>query len=73
MHINTSLLTTVGTVLGIVVGSAGMYFSLKDRMVEEIESAVTERVTTATRLARIDEKIKAIESDVWQLKQAPAK
>ncbi len=58
---NPSILATIGAIIGIVVGSSGMYFSLKDRMTAEVEAAVTEKVTTATRLARLDERLKALE------------
>jgi len=58
---NQPTLATLGAILGMIVGGSGMYFSLTDRMTKQVEEEVTEKILTATRLARLDERMKALE------------
>jgi Na+/glutamate symporter len=62
MTINSTLLATLGAVIGIIVGSAGMWWSVKDRMTREIEERVTEKLTTSTRLTRLEERLRALDA-----------
>ncbi len=57
--------------LGVIIGGITMWWTLHDRIANQVEEEVTERVNTATRLARIDERLKAAEErqtkyDEWQ-------
>jgi len=59
---NEKLLNILSLAFGILFGVSAAWFSLKDRMTKEIEEQVTERVTTATRLARLEERLKALDA-----------
>ena len=70
LHINSSALATLGAVVGVLAGSFGMWFTLKDRMEKQIETRVTERIKTETKLARLDEQINALREELRQAKSA---
>lgn len=59
---NQAILCTIGTIIGIIAGGLGVTWTAKDRMKKEIEETVTERVTTATRLTRLEERLKALDA-----------
>jgi hypothetical protein len=65
MEISSKSLVTLGTIVGIMAGSFGMWFTLKDRMERQIEERVTRDIKIETRLARIEERIGTLKSEVW--------
>ena len=65
---DSKLLTTIGTMVGIIIGSAGMWFTLKDRMSKEIEERVTYRLKTETKIAKIEERLESYKTDIWVLR-----
>jgi sensor domain CHASE-containing protein len=67
-NMNGKLLATIGTLIGIVVGSVGMWLTLKDRMENRIKEEVTRNLTIEIRIARLEEQMKAIKSDVTIIK-----
>lgn len=60
---NSTVLTSIATALGIVVGGTGVYWTLKDRMTEEISN----QVRMQTKIARIEERVKQLESQLWTI------
>jgi hypothetical protein len=71
---NTTILASVSAAIGILVGGFGMWRTLKTDIEKKVEIEVTERVTTATKFARYDERLKAIDArleiqEKWQLLQ----
>lgn len=69
---NTTFITIGGAALGAVVGAMTMWFTIKDRMVREVETQVTERVRNEARWTRHDERIKSIEDTLRNLRQPTA-
>lgn len=67
MEIGSKTLTTIGTTIGILVGSIGMWFTLKDRMEAQIEKEVTYRIKMETKVARIEERLDSYKTDIWTL------
>ena len=65
MEINSKTLVTVGTIVGIMAGSFGMWFTLKDRMEKQIETRVTRDINIETRIARLEERFESLRSEVW--------
>ena len=63
----STVITTAATILGIVVGSITVWFTMKDRMTEEISS----KVKMETKIARLDERVKQLESQIWTLQTQP--
>lgn len=61
----TSLLTIAGTVIGMLVGSASMYWSMRDRMEKDLK----QQISVETRLSSLTEKVESLKSDVWTLQQ----
>ena len=68
VQINTRTLTTLGTIVGVLAGSFGMWFTLKDRMEKQIEARVTERIRTETKIARIEEQLFSMREEFRQLR-----
>ncbi len=66
---DSRLLTTIGTMVGILIGSAGMWFTLKDRIEKEIEDRVTYRIKMETKVARIEERLDSYKTDISDLKE----
>lgn len=64
-EINGKTLATLGTIVGIMAGSFGMWFTLKNRMEKQIEARVIRDIKTETRIARLEERIESIRSEVW--------
>ena len=60
---NSTVLTSIATALGIVAGGTGVYWTLKDRMTEEISN----QVRMQTKIARIEERVKQLESQLWTI------
>lgn len=69
MEISGKMLATLATILGMIVGSSGMWFTLKDRLEKQVEDRVTKEITTQTQMARLQERVKSIESDIWTIQQ----
>lgn len=65
MDINGKTLATLGTAVGIMAGSFGMWFTLKDRMEKQIETRITRDIKIETRIARLEERLESIKSEVW--------
>ena len=65
---NSHAINILGVILGIIVGASTMFFTVKDRMTREVEDRVEYRIKTETQLTRCQERIKSLESDVWQLR-----
>jgi len=66
---NSALLATAGTIIGIIAGGLTVTWTAKDRMEREIEKRVTTEVTVATRIARLDERLKGVEDTIKTLSQ----
>lgn len=64
VQINTRTFTTLGTIVGVLAGSFGMWFTLKDRMEKQIEARVTERIRTETKIARIEEQLFSVREEM---------
>lgn len=64
MEINGRALATIGTIIGIMAGSFGMWFTLKDRMEKQIETRVLRDITIETRIARLEERFESLKSEV---------
>jgi len=64
MEINGKALATMGTIIGIMAGSFGMWFTLKDRMEKQIETRVLRDITVETRIARLEERFESLRSEV---------
>lgn len=62
---NSKTLATLATIIGIMAGSFGMWFTLKDRMEKQIETRVTRDIKIETRIARLEERLESIRSEVW--------
>lgn len=58
-------LATFATIIGIMAGSFGMWFTLKDRMEKQIEVRITRDVKVESRIARLEERLESIRSEVW--------
>lgn len=61
MSLESIKLSAIPAILGVLFGIYGTWFTAKERMAKEIEARVTERVTVATKLARIEERLKPLE------------
>ena len=80
MTSNPKTITTLGTVCGIVAGSVGMWLTLEDRAAKartafesSIEARVTKEIKMEVRVAKLEERMDAIKSEVWtQRTQAAA-
>jgi ABC-type phosphate/phosphonate transport system substrate-binding protein len=59
---NPTLLASVSAAVGILVGGVGMWRTLKSDIEQDVEKEVTERVLTATKITRLEERIKAIDA-----------
>jgi len=62
---NPKALATFATIIGIMAGSFGMWFTLKDRMEKQIEVRVTRDITVETRIARLEERLESLKSEIW--------
>jgi Flp pilus assembly protein TadB len=61
---------TIGcATIGAVVGAMTMWFTIKDRMVREVEAQVTDRVRNEARWTRHDERIKSLEDTIRTIRQ----
>lgn len=65
-------ITTIGTICGIVAGSVGMWFTLADRAAKareqfekDVETRVTKEIKMEGRLAKIEERLDSLKSEVW--------
>lgn len=65
---NPKTLATFATIIGIMAGSFGMWFTLKDRMEKQIETRVTRDITVETRIARLEERLESLKSELWSQK-----
>jgi hypothetical protein len=65
VEINSKTLVTIGTIVGIMAGSFGMWFTLKDRMEKQIETRVVRDINIETRIARLEERFESLRSEVW--------
>jgi hypothetical protein len=54
-------LNSTKLIVGAIVGVVVMYWAFNDRIATRVEEEVTLRVSTATKLARIEERLKAVE------------
>ena len=61
----TTLITVAATAVGLLAGSTGMWFTLRDRIEKQVETRVTRDVKIETRLARLEERFEALKSEVW--------
>lgn len=66
---NSTVITIGGALIGAVFGAMTMWFTIKDRMVKEVETQVTDRVRNEARWTRHDERIKSLEDTVRNLRQ----
>ena len=66
---NASVTIPIAAALvGILGGSVGMYWTSTDRIKREVSEQVTEKVTFALKIARLEERTKKLESDVWEIR-----
>jgi hypothetical protein len=65
IDMNPKALATFATIIGIMAGSFGMWFTLKDRMEKQIEVRVTRDITVETRIARLEERLESLKSEIW--------
>jgi len=68
VDMNPKTLATFATIIGIMAGSFGMWFTLKDRMEKQIETRVTRDITVETRIARLEERLESLKSELWSQK-----
>ena len=65
MEISGKTIATFGTIIGIMAGSFGMWFTLKDRMEKQIETRVVRDIKIETRIARLEERMESLRSEIW--------
>ncbi len=61
---NSKTLATFATIIGIMAGSFGMWFTLKDRMEKQIETRVTKDINVETRIARLEERLEGLRTEI---------
>jgi hypothetical protein len=61
---NSKTLATLATIIGIMAGSFGMWFTLKDRMEKQIETRVTKDINVETRIARLEERLEGLRTEI---------
>lgn len=52
--------------IGILIGGVTMWWSLTDRISKQVEEEVTLRVTAATKIARLEERVTATDKRIEQ-------
>ena len=62
---DSKVVTTCATIIGLLLGVLGTVITMNDRM----EKKIIERVSTQVDVARLKERVKANESNIWNLQQ----
>ena len=63
MNTPSKSLPLIGAAVGTLAGAVGMWLTLTDRIEKSISERVTKEIMTETRIARLEERVSALQND----------